>query len=208
MSALDPAKRVERLRRARPKRKRELDDRLPPGQFVTEKFPVLTYGPTPQIDLETWQLRVGGAVEQKLELDWEEFISLPTIRIETDIHCVTRWSKLDTVWEGVAFRELVERASPMPDAQFVMQHSYGGYTTNLPLEDLMDDDVVLAYRYGGEPLEAEHGGPMRMVVPKLYFWKSAKWLTALEFMTEDSLGFWESYGYHQYGDPWKEQRFS
>ena len=208
MSAIDPAERVERLRRARPKRKRELDDRLPPGQFVTEKFPVLTYGPTPQIDLETWQLRVGGAVEQELELDWEEFISLPTIRIETDIHCVTRWSKLDTVWEGVAFRELVERASPNPDAQFVMQHSYGGYTTNLPLEDLMDDDVILAYRYGGEPLEAEHGGPMRMVVPKLYFWKSAKWLTALEFMTEDSLGFWESYGYHQYGDPWKEQRFS
>ncbi len=208
MSVIDPADRVERLRRAQPKRKRELDERVPPGQFITKKFPVLTYGPTPQIDLETWQLRIGGAVEQEIGFNWEEFTSLPTVRIETDIHCVTRWTMLDTVWEGVAFRELVDRVRPTPDAQFVMQHSYGGYTTNLPLEEMMDDDVLLAYRFGGEPLEVEHGGPLRAVVPKLYFWKSAKWVNGLEFLTKDSLGFWESYGYHNHGDPWKEERFS
>lgn len=208
MSSLDPAKRVEKLRRAQPRRKRELDDRLPPGQFVTEKFPVLTYGPTPQIDMSNWRLTVDGAVEHELVLSWEEFTSLPKVRIETDIHCVTRWSMLDTVWEGVAFRELVERVNPAPAARFVMQHSYGGYTTNLPLEDLMGDDVLLAYRFGDEPLDVEHGGPLRTVVPKLYFWKSAKWVNRIEFVTEDSLGFWETYGYHHHGDPWSEERFS
>jgi DMSO/TMAO reductase YedYZ molybdopterin-dependent catalytic subunit len=208
MSDSDPAKRVERLRRAQPRRKRELDDRLPPGQFVTEKFPVLTYGPTPQVDLGSWQLTIDGAVERELTLSWEELISLPTVRNETDIHCVTRWSMLDTSWEGVAFRELAERVRPLPAARFVMQHSYGGYTTNLPLGELMGDDVLLAYRFGGEALEPEHGGPLRMVVPKLYFWKSAKWVNRLEFLTEDSLGFWETYGYHHHGDPWNEERFS
>ncbi len=204
MPSPDPAERVARLRRAQPKRKRELDERLPPGQFVTEKFPVLTYGQTPRIELSTWRIRLWGAVERELELTWDEFTALPTVRVEADIHCVTRWSKLDTVWEGVAFRGLV---SPMPDARFVMQHSYGGYMTNLPLEELMDHDVVLAYRYGGEPLEADHGGPVRMVVPKLYFWKSAKWLNGLEFISDDRPGFWEAYGYHNHGDPWKEERF-
>ena len=208
MAVVDPADRVERLRRAQPKRKRELDARVPPGQFITKKFPVLTYGPTPQIDLGAWQLRIDGAVEQKITFNWEEFTSLPTVRIETDIHCVTRWTMLDTVWEGVAFRELVDRVRPTPDAQFVMQHAYGGYTTNLLLNELLDDDVLLAHRFGGEPLEVEHGGPLRVVVPKLYFWKSAKWVNRLEFLTEDSLGFWESYGYHRHGDPWKEERFS
>ncbi len=132
MTVIDPADRVERLRRAQPKRKRELDDRVPPGQFITKKFPVLTYGPTPQIDLETWQLRIGGTVEQEVAFNWEEFTSLPTVRIETDIHCVTRWTMLDTVWEGVSFRELVDRVRPNPDAQFVMQHSFGGYHDQSP----------------------------------------------------------------------------
>ena len=206
--AIDPAKRVERLRKAKPTRKRELDDRVPPGQFLTEKFPVLTYGPAPEVDLATWRLRIDGAVSQALTLDWAEFTALPTVRVEADIHCVTRWSKLDTVWEGVAFLELAKLVSPAPEAKFVMQHSHGGYTTNLPLDELMHDDVMLAHRFGGEPLDAEHGGPMRMVVPKLYFWKSAKWLNRLEFLTHDAPGFWESYGYHNHGDPWAEERFS
>ena len=208
MSDLDPAKRVEKLRRAQPRRKREFDERLPPGQFVTEKFPVLTYGPTPQIDLTTWSLRVDGEVERELVLSWEDFQALPTVRVETDIHCVTRWSMFDTVWEGVAFRELAERVSPTSAARFVVQHSYGGYTTNLPLEELMEDDVLLAHRFGGAPLDIEHGGPLRTVVPKLYFWKSAKWISRIEFVTEDTPGFWETYGYHNHGDPWNEERFS
>jgi DMSO/TMAO reductase YedYZ molybdopterin-dependent catalytic subunit len=208
MAKIDPAERVVRLRRANPKRKRELDDRLPKGQFLTEKFPVLTYGPTPKIDLETWRLRITGLVEQEFELDWKEFTSLPTTTIEADIHCVTRWTKLETVWEGVALRDLALRAAPRAAARFVMQHSYGGYTTNLPLDEIVDDDVILAYRFDGAPLAAEHGGPVRVVVPKLYFWKSAKFINQLEFLSEDSPGFWEGFGYHNHGDPWKEERFS
>lgn len=199
---------MARLREARPTRKRELDDRLPPGQFLTEKFPVLTYGPTPKVDLGDWRLQITGAVETPFELDWAEFQSLPTTRIESDIHCVTRWSKLDTLWEGVAFSQLVARANPRTDARFVMQHSYGGYTTNLPLEETLADGVILAYRFGREPLAEEHGGPVRMVVPHLYFWKSAKWVQQIEFMAADSPGFWETYGYHNHGDPWTEERFS
>ncbi len=207
MTQPDPAERVARLRRARPTRKRDNDDRVPPGQFLTEKFPVLTYGPITPVDLRTWRLRLWGAVENEREFTWDEFTALPTIRVEADIHCVTRWTKLDAVWEGVAFREVASRARPTAGAMFVMQHAYGDYTTNLPLDELMDDDVVLAYRYGGEPLAAEHGGPMRLVVPKLYFWKSAKWLRGLEFRSEDQPGFWEIYGYHNHGDPWIEERF-
>ena len=208
MSKTDPIERVARLRRAKPTRKRELEDRLPEGQFVTEKFPVLTYGAVPKIDLDTWRLRVTGLVEEEFELDWKEFTSLPTTRVEADIHCVTRWTKLDTVWEGVAVRDLALRAKPRPAARFVMQHSYGGYTTNLPLDEIVDDDVLLAYRFGGEPLSEQHGGPVRVVVPKLYFWKSAKWVNELEFLPEDSAGFLEGYGYHNHGDPCNEERFS
>ena len=208
MSKINPLERVARLRKAKPKRKRELDDRLPEGQFVTEKFPVLTYGTVPKIDIDTWRIRITGLVEEEFELDWEEFTSLPTTRIEADIHCVTRWSMLDTVWEGVAALDLALRAKPHPAARFVMQHGYGGYTTNLPLEEFVDDDVLLAYRFGGGRLAEEHGGPVRAVVPKLYFWKSAKWVNELEFLAEDSPGFWEGYGYHNHGDPWKEERFS
>jgi len=208
MKQPDPAKRVARLRRARPTRTSDADDRIPPGQFLTEKFPVLTYGPIPSVDLETWRLRVWGEVENEFELTWEEFTQLPTVQVEADIHCVTRWSKLDTEWHGVSFQKLATLARPTASAKFVTQHAYGDYTTNLPLDELMEDDVVLAYRYGGEPLAAEHGGPMRLVVPKLYFWKSAKWLRGLEFTSEDQPGFWESYGYHNHGDPWTEERFS
>ncbi|MCZ6671500.1 MAG: sulfite oxidase-like oxidoreductase [Verrucomicrobia bacterium] len=208
MSEFDPVKRVERLRKARPKRAEEIGERVPPGQYTTEKFPVLTFGSAPGIDLDTWRLRVFGLVEQPVELPWQEFAALPTVTLETDIHCVTRWSKLDTVWEGVPFKEFMNRVKPKPEAKFVMQHSFGGYTTNLALEELLEDDVLLAYKFNGTLLDPDHGGPMRMLVPKLYFWKSAKWLNGLEFMAEDKPGFWEGYGYHNHGDPWKEERFS
>ena len=208
MSIFDPLKRVGRLRRAQPKRLSETEERIPPGQYKTEKFPVLTYGPTPRIELDTWRLKIFGLVEQEQELNWQVFTALPTVTLETDIHCVTRWSKLDTVWEGVPFKEFMNRVKPKPEAKFVMQHSFGGYTTNLALEELLEDDVLLAYKFNGTLLAPDHGGPMRMLVPKLYFWKSAKWLNGLEFMAEDNSGFWEGYGYHNHGDPWKEERFS
>lgn len=209
MSTLEPSERVRRLREADERRERDAGQgRLPPGQVPTEKFPVLTYGGVPQIDLANWRLRVWGLVEEPLELTWEEFRQLPTQRQVCDVHCVTRWSKLDTIWEGVPFREIAKLVTPKPEARFVMQHAYGGYSTNLALADLLDDDVLLAFNYDDRPLEAEHGGPLRMLVPKFYFWKSAKWLRGLEFMAEDKAGFWETYGYHMRGDPWKEERFS
>jgi len=203
----DPLERVARLRRADPKRPREASERIPPGQYQTKKYPVLSYGPTPVIDLATWRLKVFGLVAAPLELSWSEFTALPTTRVTVDIHCVTRWTMLDAVWEGVPFAEIVRRAAPEPEAKTVMQHSYGGYTTNLPLEDLLRDNVLLAYRYNDEPLGAEHGGPMRLVVPHRYFWKSAKWLNGIELLRNDRPGFWEQAGYHHHGDPWTEERF-
>jgi DMSO/TMAO reductase YedYZ molybdopterin-dependent catalytic subunit len=209
MSKFDPLKRVQRLRRADQRREHDAgQDRLPPGQVITHKFPVLTYGSTPRIDLKDWRLKVWGLVAEPRQFTWEEFMQLPTRRQVCDIHCVTRWSKLDTVWEGVPFREIAKLVKPKPEAQFVMEHAYGDYTTNVPLEELLNDDVLLAFKYDDKPLEPEHGGPVRMLVPKLYFWKSAKWLRGLEFMAEDGLGFWETYGYHRHGDPWTEERFS
>ncbi len=209
MSILDPLKRVERLRRADRSRKHDAgQDRLPPGQVITHKFPVLSYGPTPRIDLKDWRLKVWGLVEEPREFTWEEFMQLPRQRQVCDIHCVTRWSKLDTAWEGVPFREIANLVRPRPEARFVMEHAYGGYTTNMDLEELMDDDVLLAFNYDDKPLEPEHGGPVRMLVPKLYFWKSAKWLQGLEFVAKNKPGFWEMYGYHMHGDPWTEERFS
>jgi len=213
MSILDPLKRVQRLRRADERREHDVGQgRVPPGQVLTHKFPVLHYGSTPHIDLKDWRLKVWGLVEQPQEFTWEEFMELPKQRQVCDIHCVTRWSKLDTVWEGVSFREIVRLVKPRPEAKFVMEHAYGGYTTNMALEELLDDDldddVLLAFNYDDKRLEPEHGGPLRMLVPKLYFWKSAKWLRGLEFMAEDKPGFWEMYGYHMHGDPWTEERFS
>ncbi len=200
---------MERLRKANPKRERDkgFADRIPPGQFLTEKFPVLTEGPTPKIDLGQWRLKISGLVENSFELTWEEFTALPRKTLMTDLHCVTRWSMLDSVWEGVPFTELMKRIRVKPEAKFVMEHSYGGYSTNMALKELLEDDVLLAYRYNGKPLERDHGGPMRMLVPKLYLWKSAKWLSGLEFIAENRPGFWERYGYHIHGDPWTEERF-
>ncbi len=182
--------------------------RVPPGQKVVDGWPVLSYGSVPEIDLKTWQFRIWGEVEEEVTFTWEEFIALPKVALTSDVHCVTQWSKLDNVWEGVASREVMKHVRPKPDARHVMVHSYGGYTTNIPLADLDDDDVLFAYKHDGEDLAPTHGGPLRLVVPKLYFWKSAKWVRALYFMRGDRPGFWETYGYHMRGDPWKQERYS
>jgi DMSO/TMAO reductase YedYZ molybdopterin-dependent catalytic subunit len=183
-------------------------DRIPPGQYRTEKFPVLHYGSVPKTDLATWDFRVWGEVHSPFTLTWDEFKSLPRKTVATDIHCVTRWSKLDTEWEGVPIQEILTRAQLRPSAKFVVSHAEQGYTANLPLEVLDDDDVLLADTFGGEPLELEHGWPLRLLVPKKYFWKSSKWIRGLEFIAQDRLGFWERYGYNNSADPWKEERFS
>jgi DMSO/TMAO reductase YedYZ molybdopterin-dependent catalytic subunit len=181
-------------------------DRLPPGQYFTERFPVLHAGDVPSYpDLSTWDLRVFGLVERDVTLSWDELLALPSTSVTRDIHCVTKWSKFDTVWEGVPVRELFDRAGLLPEATHVMAHAEYGYTANIPLADL--DDAFVAYRYEGEALAPEHGYPARLLVPKLYFWKSAKWLRGLELMADDVPGFWERNGYHIYGDPWREQRY-
>ena len=185
--------------------------RLPDGQSLTEKFPVLTYGPTPTFDAATWDLRVFGEVEEDMRWTWDKFLRLPTGQITVDIHCVTRWSKFDTTWEGVMFKDFLRELRLKSSARYVIAHCDFGYTTNLPLEVMTDDDVMLAYKYDGrflhEPELMEHGGPLRTVVPKRYFWKSAKFLRALEFSAVDKPGFWEQGGYHNDGDFWKEERF-
>ena len=180
--------------------------RVPPGQYLTSRFPVLTYGRNPKYDLASWSLSIDGAVEKPYALSWDELMGMDQVEITTDIHCVTRWSKLDTTWRGVPVRDLFERAGLKPEAAFVMAYSDGGYTTNLPLPVVLDDDVLLAHTYAGQPLAHEHGGPLRLLVPKRYFWKSAKFLRRLEVMTEDRMGFWELNGYHNDADPWQEQR--
>lgn len=181
--------------------------RLPPGQSLTEKFPVLTYGPNPTFDPQTWDLRVFGEVEKEMRWTWAEFTALPTITLTCDIHCVTRWSKFDTVWEGVRFKDFVNLFGLKPTAKYVIAHCDYGYTTNLPLEAMMEDDVLLAYKYDGKLLDPDHGAPLRTLVPKRYFWKSAKFLRALEFSPIDKPGFWEQAGYHNDGDPFKEERY-
>ena len=182
--------------------------RVPPGQYVTEKFPVLHYGSVPRTDLSRWDFKVYGAVDAPFRLTWDEFQQLPRRQVTTDIHCVTRWSKLGTTWEGVPIQAILERAQLRPEARFVLAHAEQGYTANLPLEVLDDEDVLLADTFDGKPLELEHGWPLRLLVPKRYFWKSAKWIRGLEFLDRDQLGFWERYGYHNDADPWKEERFS
>lgn len=180
---------------------------VPPGQFVTEKFPVLTFGAAPKVDLETWQFKVSGLVEKELTLTWEEFMSLEKVTLDAEFHCVTQWSRLQNTWEGVAFNEVMKLIKLTPEAKYVMAHCYGGYSTNLSLDVATDDDVLFAYNHDGKPLSRDHGGPLRLVVPKRYGWKSAKWVNGLEFMAEDEPGFWEIRGYHMKGDPWKEERF-
>jgi len=182
--------------------------RLPPGQHLTPGWPVLHYGSMPRLELESWRFHVWGLVSEELAFSWDGFNSLGHVNTVNDIHCVTTWSKYDNHWGGVPFRALLARARVKPEARFVMLHSYGGYTTNVPLEDLDRDDVLLATHHGGEPLTLEHGWPLRMVIPHLYFWKSAKWIGGIQFLDEDRPGFWETYGYHMYGDPWEEQRYS
>ncbi|HEX5466594.1 MAG TPA: sulfite oxidase-like oxidoreductase [Candidatus Limnocylindrales bacterium] len=199
---------LDRLMSRGPQLTPDQQRRVPPGQYVTEKWPVLHYGSIPRTDLATWTFRVWGEVDAPFELTWEQFKTLPRKQVHTDIHCVTRWTKLDTDFEGVPIQQVLELAQLRPSARFVVAHAEQGYTANVPREVLDDDDVLLADTYGGEPLAPEHGYPLRLFVPKRYFWKSAKWLRGLEFLDHDQLGFWERYGYHNDADPWKEQRFS
>jgi len=182
--------------------------RLPPGQVLTAKWPVLTYGETPRVDLATWTFRCYGLVQEEVSWTWKEFLELPRVQVRSDIHCVTCWSRYDNRWEGVSVSEIFRRARVAPEAVSVMAHSHEGYTTNIPLADLRGDDVLLAYRHDGKDLPPEHGGPCRLVVPKLYFWKSAKWIRSFEFLDVNPPGFWEVNGYHLHADPWKEERYS
>ncbi|TMD56233.1 MAG: sulfite oxidase-like oxidoreductase [Chloroflexi bacterium] len=179
--------------------------RLPPGQYLVRDFPVLSAGPTPHTPLAEWSFTITGAVDADKTWSWEEFRKLPSETVTKDIHCVTKWTKLDTSWTGVAVSTLLEGIDTSAD--YVVAFSDGGYTTNLPLEDLVDGKAWVAYEFDGRPLEPEHGGPARLLVPHLYFWKSAKWVRGLSLRNEDEPGFWESNGYHLYGDPWREQRY-
>ena len=206
-------------RRKEEERKYDHHGRLPPGQSLTQKFPVLHYGGVPDFHPETWDLRVWGEVEREARWTWDEFLELPRTQIALDLHCVTRWSKFETLWEGVSPRALVELGliKPTPAARFVMQHAEHGYTTNLPLEVFLADNFLMATHYNGEPISPEHGYPLRGVVGQIpgredlmtpYLWKGAKWLRGLEFLAEDHPGFWEKAGYHNRGDVWKEERFA
>jgi len=188
-------------------RRREPDQagRVPPGQYLVSDFPVLSAGPTPRTPLADWSFSIEGEVDEPRRWTWEEFRALPSETLKTDIHCVTKWSKLDTDWEGVSVDTLLAEADH--DAEYVTAFCDGGYTTNLPLEDVTDGKAWVAFAYDGEPLDPEHGGPARLLVPHLYFWKSAKWVRGLRLTSEDDPGFWESLGYHNRGDPWLEQRY-
>jgi DMSO/TMAO reductase YedYZ molybdopterin-dependent catalytic subunit len=184
------------------------NSRIPAGQTQVNNFPVLDMGIKPNISINEWSLRVFGLVEKELNIDWTDFQALPQVTDISDFHCVTRWSQLDMNWQGVRAQDILALAAPLNSAKFVTLHSYDGYTTNIALEALLDDDVIIAHSVLGAPLTPEHGGPVRMVVPKRYAWKSAKWLKAIELHAEDKPGFWEVRGYHNYADPWLEQRFS
>ena len=187
----------------------ELAARVPPGQHPVEDFPVLTAGPTPHTPLENWSLSLARGKEVMGTWTWETFGALPQTEVTRDIHCVTKWTKLDTRWRGVTFDDLLAAAGlDAPPTMFVMAHCDGGYTTNLPIADLIDGKAMVATHFDGQPLEAAHGGPARLLVPHLYFWKSAKWVRSLHFIDADAPGFWESLGYHIYGDPWREQRYA
>ena len=181
--------------------------RVPPGQYLTEKWPVLHYGPVPPFNPKTWDFRVFGNVENEIKLNWEEFQKLDQTLVQADMHCVTTWSRLDQKWEGIPFAKIIEIAKPKSDTKFVIAHSEYGFTANTPLEYCTRDDCLIALRANGEALTAEHGSPARLVVPRLYAWKSAKWLRGIEFSDVDKPGFWERNGYNNRGDPWKEERY-
>lgn len=183
-------------------------ERLPEGQVLTRKWPVLTYGETPRLDLEAWTFRCFGLVKEPVSWTWQEFLYLPRVEVTSDVHCVTRWSRFDNRWEGVAVSEILRHVSVRPEAVAVMVHAEPGYTTNLSLADLLSEDALLALKHDGMDLPAEHGGPCRLVVPRLYFWKSAKWVRAFEFLDINVPGFWEMNGYHLRADPWREERYS
>jgi len=182
-------------------------ERTPPGQVATSKFPVLTYGETPDIALDAWRLRVWGEVEKELVWTWDEVLRLPQTTLVADFHCVTRWSRFDDRWTGVLFKDLSAVIRPKPAARFVMQHAYGGYTTNNSLEVMLNEDFLLAHTFNDKPLPRVHGGPMRVFSPRRYAWKGAKWINGLEFISVDRPGFWEQNGYDTPADPWKEERF-
>lgn len=182
-------------------------ERRPPGQRVTEDFPVLDLGIQPNLSQAEWSLSAGGQVANPIKWDWTALMAQPQARLVNDIHCVTTWSRYDNEWKGVAMRTFLAQAKPLPSAKFLMLKSYDGYSTNIPLADVDRDDVLIAHTWQGKPLERDHGGPVRLVVPHLYFWKSAKWLRHITFMEQDQPGYWEARGYHMRGDPWKEQRY-
>jgi DMSO/TMAO reductase YedYZ molybdopterin-dependent catalytic subunit len=189
------------------RRRNDVDPaRIPPGQYVTNDFPVLSAGPTPHTPLDRWNFEIDGALETPRSWSWSEFRALPTETITVDIHCVTKWSKLDTAWRGVSIDTLLDGVETA--AEYLVATSDGGYTTNLPLEDVSGGKAWVVFDFDDEPLSAEHGGPARLLVPHLYFWKSAKWVRRLTLTLEDEPGFWETHGYHDYGDPWKEQRYA
>lgn len=183
-------------------------DRLPPGQRLTDKWPVLHYGRVPPIDVKKWTFTISGQVEKERVLSYEEFTALPLVDVFSDIHCVTTWSKFDNLWEGVSTGTIKDIVSIKSEARHVLVRSEGGFTTNIPLEDFFQPDALFALKHNGQPLTPEHGAPVRLVVPRLYFWKSAKWVTGIEFLEKDRPGFWEKAGYHNHGDPWREERYS
>ena len=186
----------------------EQRSRVPPGQYVTEKWPVLHYGSVPRVDLATWDFKVWGEVDNPVTFTWDDFKSFPSKSITTDIHCVTRWSRLGASFSGVPIQHILDLARPTANAHHVLEHAEQGYTTNVPLEVLNDDDVLLCDEADGQPLTPEHGYPLRLVLPKRYFWKSAKWIRGLQFIERDIPGFWERYGYNNNADYWKEERFT
>ncbi len=185
-----------------------MDGRLPPGQSLTIKWPVLHYGSVPQFDAEKWDFKISGLVEEPLRLNWRKFRELPQVEVTSDFHCVTRWSRLDNRWKGVRFIDVLERVKLKPGAEHVLVLAEEGYTSNIPLKDLQRPEVLFAFEHDGGPLTGEHGGPLRLVVPHLYAWKSVKWVRGFMLLDHERLGFWERNGYHAYGDPWKEQRYS
>jgi DMSO/TMAO reductase YedYZ molybdopterin-dependent catalytic subunit len=186
----------------------EKSNRIPPGQYLTDDFPVLSAGPTLRLPLDRWTFRVEGLVKEKVSWSWDEFLKLPSQTFVVDISCVTKWTHLDMKWQGVSVDTLLEHVELDSKAAFVTAFSHEGYTTNLPVADVLNGQAFVAYKYDAKPLAPEHGGPARLVVPHLYFWKSAKWVAGLRFMEKDHRGFWESAGYHNHGDPWKEERYS
>ena len=184
------------------------ENRLPPGQRITQKWPVLHYGKAPAIDATGWTFTISGLVEAERTLTYDEFKALTPVQVFSDIHCVTKWSRLDNLWEGVSTGTIKDLVRIKPEAKFLMVQGAGGFTTNLSLDDFFQPDVLLALKHDGEPLAPDHGAPVRLVVPRLYFWKSAKWVTGIKLVSEDEPGFWERAGYHMHGDPWKEERYA